>query len=133
MLRGESNEGGDVRPVSKCKFQAKKLVYSFGSDDRDGRSSQSKKDRREHSQATAFHVVVELRSGGKDCATLDARSLDINKIDSYFVKTLVEVGHVVVFFLKHVMEALGLIFYCVIINLIYPFFIGFLIAAIRWI
>ncbi len=75
-------------------------------------------------------MVVELGFGGEGCTASGAQSLNSNKIHSNLVKTLVRVGHFVTLIPNCDVEALGLIIHQVFVNLIYPCFIDFLIAAI---
>lgn len=59
-----------------------------------------------------------------------ARSLNPNKIDGHFVKAFIQVSYLVSLIPKCCVKAFGLILYWVFVYLIYPFFLGFLIAAI---
>ncbi len=106
-------------------------MYSLEGDDRDGRGLFSRKGRRSHFLATAFQVVVKFCFRGECCAAFAEQSLDSNKIDRYFFKTLVCVGDTFVVLVKCGIEAFRLIFYLVLVKLIYPFFVGFLVATIR--
>lgn len=62
---------------------------------------------------------------------LVAWSFHSKKIDRYFFETFIWVNDILTFVDKYDVKVFGLIFYLVVVNLIYPFFVGSLIAAIE--
>lgn len=108
-------------------------MYILGGNDRDSKSKLGKTGRRSHFLTNTFLVVVELQFRGECCTVLGAQSLDSHKIDCYFFEIFICIGDIFVIFVKCGVEAIGLIFYQVLIKLIYPFFVSFLVAAIEWI
>ncbi len=108
-------------------------MYSLGGNDKNGKSKLGRTRRRSHILANTFQVVMELQFREECCAALGAQSLDSNEIDYYFFETFVCVGDILVILVKCCVETIGLIFYWIFVKLIYPFFVGFLVAAIGWI
>lgn len=108
-------------------------MYSLGGNDRNGKGKLGRTRRRSHFLANTFQVVMELQFREEYCVALGAQSLDSNEIDYYFFETFVCVSDIFVILVKYGVETIGLIFYWILVKLIYPFFVGFLVAAIGWI
>lgn len=131
MLRGKFDRGCHICPASKRKAWPQGLMYSFQKNDGDRWGKLSRRRRQSFSHAAGLYLVVQLGFWRERGAVLWANCFNSDKIVKNLIETLIWIGHIFILCFKIGVKALWLIFHSNIINLVYPFFVGILIAVVR--
>ena len=131
VLRGKGDSCCGVGQAPETEARSMGRMHGLRNNDRDGWGGLGGCRWQRLSHAAGFYVRVHIWLRGKRRAAFGANGFNPNKVDKDLVEPLVWIVQFFFIRLKRSMKAFRLLLCSVAFNLIYPFFILPLIAAVR--